>query len=78
VNGIDDIEWNPKLIPAFSNYSLETLVTAKRACKAALQHELGLPVRSEESVKDTLADFTFSMCWCGYSSGYISSSIIRG
>jgi starch synthase len=47
VNGIDDIEWNPKLIPAFSNYSLETLVTAKRACKAALQHELGLPVRSE-------------------------------
>ncbi len=28
--------------------------------------------------KDTLADFSLSMCWCRYGSGYISSSIIRG
>ncbi len=28
--------------------------------------------------KDMLADFSLSMCWCRYSSGYISSSIIRG
>ncbi|CAK9863923.1 unnamed protein product [Sphagnum jensenii] len=52
VNGIDDIEWNPKLDPClqsdgYSNYSLETLATGKPACKAALQQELGLPVRSE-------------------------------
>jgi hypothetical protein len=31
----------------YSNYSLEALVTAKCACKTALQHELGLPVCSE-------------------------------
>jgi hypothetical protein len=31
----------------YSNYSLEALMTAKCACKAALQHELGLPVRGE-------------------------------
>jgi starch synthase len=52
VNGIDDIEWNPKLDPClqsdgYSNYSLETLAVGKPACKAALQRELGLPVRSE-------------------------------
>jgi len=41
VNGIDDIEWNPKLDPClwsdgYNNYSLETLATGKPACKAAM------------------------------------------
>jgi starch synthase len=52
VNGIDDIQWNPRLDPClqsdgYSNYSLETLATGKPACKASLQQELGLPVCSE-------------------------------
>eukprot|EP01018_Ginkgo_biloba_P038499 Gb_33234 [translate_table: standard] len=52
VNGIDDIEWNPELdahlkTDGYVNYSIETLETSKPACKAALQKELGLPVRSD-------------------------------
>ncbi|KAL8193486.1 hypothetical protein R6Q57_026621 [Mikania cordata] len=52
VNGIDKKEWNPKLdihltSDGYTNYSLETLNTGKPQCKAALQKELGLPVRAE-------------------------------
>ncbi|XP_077214335.1 starch synthase 2 [Tasmannia lanceolata] len=50
VNGIDTKEWNPKLdvhltSDGYTNYSLETLKTGKPQCKAALQKELGLPIR---------------------------------
>eukprot|EP00262_Sarcandra_glabra_P005648 TRINITY_DN1738_c0_g3_i1.p1 TRINITY_DN1738_c0_g3~~TRINITY_DN1738_c0_g3_i1.p1 ORF type:complete len:788 (-),score=160.77 TRINITY_DN1738_c0_g3_i1:145-2508(-) len=50
VNGIDTNEWNPKLdahlkSDGYTNYSLEALQAGKRQCKAALQKELGLPVR---------------------------------
>ncbi|GLC38947.1 Sucrose synthase [Pleodorina starrii] len=49
VNGIDDQEWNPALdeflkSDGYRNYGLDDLVEGKRACKMALQKELGLPV----------------------------------
>ncbi|CAN6889259.1 unnamed protein product [Brassica oleracea] len=51
VNGIDTKEWNPKFdihlrSDGYTNYSLETDV-GKPQCKAALQKELGLPVRPD-------------------------------
>ncbi|KAG6482638.1 hypothetical protein ZIOFF_059271 [Zingiber officinale] len=50
VNGIDTKDWSPELdvhlqSDGYTNYSLETLRTGKAQCKAALQRELGLPVR---------------------------------
>nr|ABA64552.1 starch synthase II [Amaranthus cruentus] len=52
VNGIDVTEWNPELdlylqSDGYANYSLETLKPGKAQCKAALQNELGLPVRED-------------------------------
>ncbi|KAG4128322.1 hypothetical protein ERO13_D09G014100v2 [Gossypium hirsutum] len=52
VNGIDTKEWNPQYdihlkSDGYTNYSLETLQTGKPKCKAALQKELGLPVRED-------------------------------
>lgn len=52
VNGIDVTEWNPQLdvhlqSDGYTNYSLETLKSGKAQCKAALQKELGLPVRED-------------------------------
>ncbi|KAL3526529.1 hypothetical protein ACH5RR_011185 [Cinchona calisaya] len=50
VNGIDTKDWNPELdvhlqSDGYTNYTLDTLHTGKPQCKAALQKELGLPVR---------------------------------
>ncbi|GMI99238.1 starch synthase 2 [Hibiscus trionum] len=52
VNGIDTMDWNPEYdihlkTDGYTNYSLETLKTGKPQCKAALQKELGLPVRED-------------------------------
>ncbi|KAG2384029.1 hypothetical protein LR48_Vigan10g254300 [Vigna angularis] len=52
VNGIDTKDWNPKFdvhltSNGYTNYSIETLQSGKRQCKAALQRELGLPVRED-------------------------------
>ncbi|CAI9752713.1 unnamed protein product [Fraxinus pennsylvanica] len=52
VNGIDTKDWNPELdiylqSDGYMNYSLNTLQTGKPQCKAALQKELGLPVRAD-------------------------------
>ncbi|KVH92694.1 Glycogen/starch synthase, ADP-glucose type, partial [Cynara cardunculus var. scolymus] len=52
VNGIDMKHWNPELdvhltSDGYTNYSLETLDIGKPQCKAALQKELGLPVRDD-------------------------------
>ncbi|XVF16633.1 hypothetical protein REPUB_Repub10bG0049300 [Reevesia pubescens] len=52
VNGIDTKDWNPQYdvhlkSDGYTNYSLETLQTGKAQCKAALQKELGLPVRED-------------------------------
>ncbi|GKB93681.1 granule-bound starch synthase 2, chloroplastic/amyloplastic [Tanacetum coccineum] len=52
VNGIDTKEWNPEVdahltSDGYTNYSLETLNTGKPQCKAALQKELGLPIRDD-------------------------------
>eukprot|EP00271_Cylindrocystis_brebissonii_P017373 TRINITY_DN4509_c0_g1_i1.p1 TRINITY_DN4509_c0_g1~~TRINITY_DN4509_c0_g1_i1.p1 ORF type:complete len:864 (+),score=115.96 TRINITY_DN4509_c0_g1_i1:105-2594(+) len=51
VNGIDTNEWNPEIDgclkeDGYVNYSIDTL-EKKAICKAALQKELGLPVRPE-------------------------------
>ncbi|XP_010258404.1 PREDICTED: granule-bound starch synthase 2, chloroplastic/amyloplastic-like [Nelumbo nucifera] len=50
VNGIDANEGNPQLdvylaSDGYTNYPAETLQTGKPQCKAALQRELGLPLR---------------------------------
>ncbi|XP_008230773.1 PREDICTED: granule-bound starch synthase 2, chloroplastic/amyloplastic [Prunus mume] len=55
VNGIDTQEWNPQLdvyltSDGYTNYSLATLQTGKPQCKAALQKELGLPIREDVPV----------------------------
>ncbi|URD72103.1 Starch synthase [Musa troglodytarum] len=52
VNGISTEIWNPNsdvylTSDGYTNYSLETLQLGKAQCKAALQHELGLPVRGD-------------------------------
>lgn len=52
VNGIDTSDWNPCYdvhlkSDGYTNYSLESLQNGKAQCKAALQRELGLPVRSD-------------------------------
>ncbi|XP_048327644.2 granule-bound starch synthase 2, chloroplastic/amyloplastic [Ziziphus jujuba] len=52
VNGIDTKEWNPQFdshltSDGYTNYSLETLKIGKPQCKAALQKELGLPIRED-------------------------------
>ncbi|KAJ8491278.1 hypothetical protein OPV22_012999 [Ensete ventricosum] len=52
VNGIDTEDWNPELdlhlqSDGYTNYSIETLQAGKPRCKAALQNELGLPVRED-------------------------------
>ncbi|KAL5582275.1 hypothetical protein UlMin_014717 [Ulmus minor] len=52
VNGIDTKEWSPQYdehlnSDGYTNYSLETLQSGKLQCKAALQKELGLPVRED-------------------------------
>ncbi|XP_078175012.1 soluble starch synthase 2-2, chloroplastic/amyloplastic-like [Carex rostrata] len=55
VNGIDTLEWNPRLdvylqSDGYTNYSPETLETGKAHCKAALQQEMGLAVRPDVPV----------------------------
>uniref|UniRef100_A0A0D9VKZ0 starch synthase n=1 Tax=Leersia perrieri TaxID=77586 RepID=A0A0D9VKZ0_9ORYZ len=52
VNGIDMAEWNPEVdvhlqSDGYANYTFETLDTGKKQCKAALQRQLGLPVRDD-------------------------------
>ncbi|GLU11081.1 hypothetical protein SLE2022_278510 [Rubroshorea leprosula] len=55
VNGIDTKDWNPQYdvhltADGYTNYTLETVQTGKAQCKAALQKELGLPVREDVPV----------------------------
>ncbi|XP_058778811.1 granule-bound starch synthase 2, chloroplastic/amyloplastic [Vicia villosa] len=52
VNGVDTKDWNPQFdayltSDGYTNYNLKTLRTGKPQCKAALQRELGLPVRED-------------------------------
>jgi starch synthase len=48
VNGVDTIEWNPATDPHLAlNYDLNSYARGKAACKAALQHQLGLPIEPE-------------------------------
>jgi starch synthase len=51
LNGIDMKEWDPETDPHLDqNYSKSNFSRGKQACKAALQKELGLPVRPEVPV----------------------------
>jgi starch synthase len=45
INGVDYQEWNPETDSRLNghNYGIENAVEGKRACKVALQQELGLP-----------------------------------
>eukprot|EP00245_Coleochaete_scutata_P005457 TRINITY_DN1901_c0_g1_i1.p1 TRINITY_DN1901_c0_g1~~TRINITY_DN1901_c0_g1_i1.p1 ORF type:complete len:814 (+),score=169.55 TRINITY_DN1901_c0_g1_i1:89-2530(+) len=52
VNGIDEKEWDPETDvflneDGYQTYNLQTLDRGKPMCKAALQRELGLPVRDD-------------------------------
>ncbi|GJQ95701.1 granule-bound starch synthase 2, chloroplastic/amyloplastic [Tanacetum coccineum] len=52
INGIDKNEWNPEVdthltSDGYTKYSFDTLNTGKPQCKAAIQKELGLPIRPE-------------------------------
>jgi starch synthase len=50
LNGIDEVEWNPKLDKMISkNYDVTSFKEGKAANKAALQKELSLPVRPDVS-----------------------------
>jgi starch synthase len=46
INGVDYGVWNPETDPHLNshNYSVNNFAVGKRACKAALQQEFGLPV----------------------------------
>ena len=47
-NGIDTNTFNPETDPALpAHYNAETFVVGKAACKAALQEEVGLPVKPD-------------------------------
>ena len=47
-NGIDINTFNPETDPALpAHYNADTFATGKAACKAALQQEVGLPVRPD-------------------------------
>ncbi|XP_057786239.1 granule-bound starch synthase 2, chloroplastic/amyloplastic-like [Salvia miltiorrhiza] len=55
VNGIDTKEWSPEVdvhlqSDGYVNYSINTLQRGKSQCKAALQKELGLPIREDVPV----------------------------
>jgi starch synthase len=45
MNGVDYREWNPETDPHLNgnNYTVKTFAEGKRACKSALQREMGLP-----------------------------------
>ena len=48
LNGIDPRVWNPATDPALpQNYSIDTVIDGKAACKADLQQHCGLAVRGE-------------------------------
>lgn len=49
LNGIDYEEYNPKTDPYIAkNYSVRDVIEGKKACKMALQTELGLPVDGDK------------------------------
>ena len=48
VNGVDTTQWNPSLDPFIARqYNHTDFTQGKAVCKAALQHELGLPIRPD-------------------------------
>ncbi len=50
INGVDYQQWNPETDRSLGghNYGVKNFAEGKRACKAALQRELGLPQVAEQ------------------------------
>jgi starch synthase len=50
INGVDYSAWDPAIDPQLNNhnYNADTFVDGKRACKAALQQEVGLPNATDQ------------------------------
>jgi starch synthase len=50
MNGVDYNEWNPEIDRYLGghNYSVKNFAEGKAACKAALQHEVGLPAAPDQ------------------------------
>jgi starch synthase len=50
INGVDYRQWNPETDPHLggNNYGVDTFIDGKRACKAALQREMGLPLSPDQ------------------------------
>jgi len=50
INGVDYGVWNPATDPHLNgqNYDVQTFAAGKRACKAALQQEFGLPLHESQ------------------------------
>ncbi len=59
LNGIDSNEWNPGSDPHLAaNYDEKAIEPGKPACKAALQEEVGLPVRDDVPLIGTVGRLT--------------------
>lgn len=59
LNGVDTDIWNPATDPYIAQkYDVNTVVEGKAVCKAALQHKLGLPVRSDVPLFGSISRMT--------------------
>lgn len=59
LNGVDTTEWNSAIDPALPlRYTVDTVREGKAACKAALQREMGLPVKPEAMVLGLVSRLT--------------------
>jgi starch synthase len=57
LNGVDYDVWSPERDPQLAHSYSHDDVSGKRACKAALQRELGLPLRAETPLCGTISRF---------------------
>lgn len=59
LNGLDGGQWNPAEDPHIAQrYTIDTIFQGKPACKAALQEELGLPVRADVPLLGSIGRLT--------------------
>jgi len=59
LNGVDTEVWNPGTDPLLAkNYSVNSVNDGKAACKAALQKQLGLPIRPDVLVLGSISRMT--------------------
>ena len=59
LNGVDTTDWNPASDAALAQrYALDSVKDGKAACKAALQREVGLPVRPDAMLLGVISRLT--------------------